>query len=229
SSIEKLNNHNSSQKPGVFAILIHVVRTCHKRGVIYGVVDRIFRLCHPKFQQNNLINAINIFLKNGYPLHFIFSTIHNKRQLKTRLHEHISDINISSKSPSVISNMDLTIWRRIAILHRIKWITYNKRLISEIVHIKKQKHGINRQNDTVFARSVFWHYTFSFSFLISSFFFSPLPSLPLSVLISLFSFSTLRYSILWKSDVRYSLLQKFFNKTIVRYGIPSTCIFSLFY
>ncbi|KAG5309544.1 DEN1B protein, partial [Acromyrmex insinuator] len=156
------------------------------------VVDKtIFCLCHPKFQQNNLIDAIKVFLQNGYPLSFIFSTIHNrikyhinkfnnlnknkddsggrfftipyvntiserfipvvnmlncklaftipntlrsfirrgkddlehvqsqnvvyriscddcdasyvgqtKRQLKTRLHEHVSDINISSKSPS---------------------------------------------------------------------------------------------------------------------------------
>ena len=50
-------------------------------------MDKIFRLCHPKFQQNNLIDAINIFLKNGYPLHFIFSTIHN------RIKFHINNIN----------------------------------------------------------------------------------------------------------------------------------------
>ena len=210
--------------------------------MIYGAVDKIFCLCHPKFQQNNLIDAIKIFLQNGYPLRFIFSTIHNrikyhinkfnnlnknkddtekkfftipyvntiserfipivnmfncklaftipntlrsfirrgkddlehvqsqnvvyriscddcdasyvgqtKRQLKTRLHEHVSDINISSKSPSVISN------HRMVENHNFKWDkveildiepSYNKRLISEMVHIKKQKHGINRQNDT---------------------------------------------------------------------------------
>ncbi|KAG5307112.1 PAX9 protein, partial [Acromyrmex insinuator] len=82
-----------------------------------------------------------------------------KRQLKTRLHEHVSDINISSKSPSVISN------HHIEENHNFKWDkveildvepSYNKRLISEtserlisgMVHIKKQKRGINRQNDT---------------------------------------------------------------------------------
>ena len=63
-----------------------------------------------------------------------------KRQLKTRLHEHISDINISSKSPSVISN------HHIEENHNFKWNkvdildvepSYNKRLISKIVHIKK--------------------------------------------------------------------------------------------
>ena len=74
-----------------------------------------------------------------------------KRQLKTRLYEHVSDINISSKSPSVISK------HRIEENHNFKWDkveildiepSYNKRLISEMIHIKKQKHGINRQNDT---------------------------------------------------------------------------------
>ncbi|KAG5309762.1 COX1 oxidase, partial [Acromyrmex insinuator] len=178
---------------------------CDKRSVIYGVVHRVFCLRHPKFQRNNLIDAIKIFLQNGYPLRFIFSTIHNrikyhinkinnlnknkndterfftipyvstiserfvpivnmfnckltftipntlrsfikrgkddlehiqnqnvvykiscedsdvryvgqtKRQLKTRLHEYVSDINISSKSSSVISN------HRIEENHNFKW------------------------------------------------------------------------------------------------------------
>jgi len=37
-------------------------------------------LCHLHFQQNNLINAINIFLNNGYPLQFIFSSF--KKRIK---------------------------------------------------------------------------------------------------------------------------------------------------
>ncbi|KYM96032.1 hypothetical protein ALC62_03912 [Cyphomyrmex costatus] len=214
---------------------------CHKRGVIYGIIDKIILLCHPKFHNRNLIDAINIFLLNGYPLDFIFTTIKNrlkfhinkissnnnnnnslkkffaipfvdsvsnkfkpianiftcklaytipntlrnfikrgkdkleythnqnvvykiscdncdvsyvgqtKRQLKTRIHEHSSDINKTSKSPSVISN------HRIETNHDFNWSnvkildmepSYNKRLISEMVHIKKQTHGINKQNDT---------------------------------------------------------------------------------
>ena len=42
-----------------------------------------------------------------------------KRQLKTRLHEHVSDINISSKSPSVISNHRIE--ENLSILNGIKW------------------------------------------------------------------------------------------------------------
>ncbi|KYN06043.1 hypothetical protein ALC62_03043, partial [Cyphomyrmex costatus] len=74
-----------------------------------------------------------------------------KRQLKTRLHEHILDINKGSKSPSVISdhciekNHDFN-WDNVEILDIEPF--YNKRLISEMVHIKKQIHGISRQNDT---------------------------------------------------------------------------------
>ncbi|KAG5314520.1 MOS1T transposase, partial [Pseudoatta argentina] len=125
---------------------------------------KYFHLCHPKFQQNNLIVLINIFLQNGYPLHFIFSTIHNSikyhinninslnnnkddtersftipKQLKTRLHEHVSDINISSKSINHNFKCD-----KVNMLES----SYNKRLISEMIYIKKQKYGINRQNDT---------------------------------------------------------------------------------
>ena len=37
-------------------------------------------------------------------------------------------------------------WNKVDILDRKP--SYNKRLISEMVHIKKQKYEINRQNDT---------------------------------------------------------------------------------
>ena len=46
-------------------------------GIIISFVGKIFLLSHPWFQHNNLIEAIYIFLNNGYPLPFIFSTIEN--------------------------------------------------------------------------------------------------------------------------------------------------------
>ena len=64
-----------------------------------------------------------------------------KRQLKTRLHEHVSVININSISPSVISNY------RMEENHNFKWDKVDildieplvdKRLISEMVHIKNR-------------------------------------------------------------------------------------------
>ena len=41
--------------------------------------------------------------------------------------------------------------------------SYNKRLISEMVHIKKQKHGINKQNDTESLPELYSNIIHSFS------------------------------------------------------------------
>jgi len=78
-----------------------------------------------------------------------------KRQLRTRINEHISDINKKSKLPSVISNHRLE-FRHDFEWNNIKWTelldnesSYYKRLISEMVHIKKQHKGLNKQSDTV--------------------------------------------------------------------------------
>ena len=43
--------------------------------MIIGMVDRIFKLSHPKFHQNNLYLTIQTLLNNSYPLNFIFNTI----------------------------------------------------------------------------------------------------------------------------------------------------------
>ena len=67
-----------------------------------------------------------------------------------RLREHISDIRKNTGSPTVITD------HRINCNHNFKWndvkildcdSSYNNRL-SEMIHIKKQKQGLNRQNDT---------------------------------------------------------------------------------
>jgi len=75
-----------------------------------------------------------------------------KRQLKTRIIEHSSDINKESiKNPSVISNHWISLdhnfdWNKIKILDRK--LSYNKRLTSEMIFIKRQKIGLNLQSDT---------------------------------------------------------------------------------
>ncbi|KYM83920.1 hypothetical protein ALC53_05682 [Atta colombica] len=79
---------------------------CHKRGVIYGFIDRIVRFCHPRFQKNNLMNVINILLKNEYPLQFIFSTLYNR----IKFHNKITTTNIikvKEKFFAVPSNLSL--------------------------------------------------------------------------------------------------------------------------
>ena len=50
----------------------------HKRGVIYGLVDKVFQITSPIFHKKNLECVIRILLDNSYPLSFIFSNINNR-------------------------------------------------------------------------------------------------------------------------------------------------------
>jgi hypothetical protein len=212
---------------------------CHKKGVIFGMVDKLILLSHPQFHQKNFTFLVNTLLENNYPLDFIFTMIQlrlkhlfykddidttdkrvrrfftipyinsvsekflsfplkydcnvaftiphklnrfittgkdvidhlscndvvykincmdcessyvgqTKRQLKTRVREHKADIR-RAVSPSVISthrmdnnhNFD---WENVEILD--KEPSYKKRSISEMLHIKKQHKGLNKQSDT---------------------------------------------------------------------------------
>jgi len=74
-----------------------------------------------------------------------------KRTLCTRVSEHRGHIRRNSTQPSVITD------HRIVTNHDFNWTdvkvldvekNYKKRLISEMIHIKLQKHGLNSQNDT---------------------------------------------------------------------------------
>ncbi|KYN39275.1 hypothetical protein ALC56_06352 [Trachymyrmex septentrionalis] len=74
-----------------------------------------------------------------------------KRKLKTRLKEHINDLKKPANSHSVISNhrfdtdhvMD---WDNAKILDSER--SHYKRLVSEMIYIKMQKNGLNKQSDT---------------------------------------------------------------------------------
>jgi len=74
-----------------------------------------------------------------------------KRLLKDRIGEHRNHIKKNSCQTSVITN------HRINSNHEFEWnnvrvldeeTNYKKRLISEMIHIKRQKCGLNSQNDT---------------------------------------------------------------------------------
>jgi len=74
-----------------------------------------------------------------------------KRQLKTRVKEHINDFKKTSSQLSVISK------HRLDFNHTFNWDNtqildfepnFYKRLISETIHIKEQTHGLNLINDT---------------------------------------------------------------------------------
>lgn len=55
----------------------------HRRGVVYGLVDKILSISDPQFHQDYLKLIINVLLNNVYPLLFIFSTI--SKRLKSLL------------------------------------------------------------------------------------------------------------------------------------------------
>jgi len=58
--------------------------TTHKRGVIFGMVDKTILLSHPRFHQKNLTESIKVLLNNDYPLSFIFNTIRSRITLHSK-------------------------------------------------------------------------------------------------------------------------------------------------
>jgi len=77
---------------------------------------------------------------------------------KTRVNEHKSHIRRNSIQLSVITDHRLKSkydfdWDNVKILDSES--NYNKRFISEMIHIKKQKHGLNAQTDTALLNPVY--------------------------------------------------------------------------
>lgn len=73
---------------------------CHKKGVIYNLVDRAILLSNPIFHKKNLEFVINMLIDNGYPLDLIFNEINyrlkylimNKLNDNTLTRTHISNL-----------------------------------------------------------------------------------------------------------------------------------------
>jgi len=81
-----------------------------------------------------------------------------KRMLHTKVGEHRSHIRRNSAQLSVITD------HRLQAEHEFDWgnakvldqeFNYNKRLISEMIYIKKQKHGLNAQTDTALLDPIY--------------------------------------------------------------------------
>ena len=76
-----------------------------------------------------------------------------KRKLSTRLYKHISDIRKNIGSATFITDHRINFdyyfkWNEVKILGCES--LYNKRLVSVMIHIRRQKQGLNKQNDTEF-------------------------------------------------------------------------------
>jgi len=89
-----------------------------------------------------------------------------KRQLRTRVKEYRNNIKLNESKYSVISEHMLSCnhsfdWNRVRILDTES--NYNKRLISEMLHIKEQSNGINSQKDTEFLDDAYFSLLRNFS------------------------------------------------------------------
>jgi len=74
--------------------------------------------------------------------------------------EHCNNIKLDKSKHSVITEHRLNFdhdfdWENIKILDTES--NYNKRLISEMLHIKEQKKGINSQKDTEFLDKSYYY------------------------------------------------------------------------
>jgi len=95
--------------------------------------------------KNNVVYKI---LCNNCDASYVGQT---KRQVQTRIKEHTNNIRLEPSRYSVITEHILEFnhsfdWKNIKILDYEP--NYNKRLISEMLHIKEQRHGINSQKNT---------------------------------------------------------------------------------
>jgi len=113
-------------------------------------LDRIIRVHKDQTEhqhKNNVIYKINCENCNAS---YVGQT---KRQLKTRIREHYNNIKLDDSKYSVVTQHMVKHnhtfdWKNVKILDSES--NYNKRLISEMLHIKEQSNGINLMKDTEF-------------------------------------------------------------------------------
>lgn len=73
----------------------------HKKGVIVGLTDKIFRLSHPRFYKSDFVRLIHILIENGYPLNFIINHVsHRLKHFISNSHRGPSNSLPSTPRPS---------------------------------------------------------------------------------------------------------------------------------
>jgi len=98
-------------------------------------------------------------LFNCVELNVMHHTLDRRRLLKTRIDEHRSHIRRNTNQSSVITEHRLEFshdfdWNNVEILD--EKIHFNKRIISEMIHIKKQSYSLNLQHDTDSLDSIYF-------------------------------------------------------------------------
>jgi len=158
---DKNNNDQSSQKikknfftiPYVRSISESFIPITKKYGfdIAYSVPNTLNSFIKrgkdkiDRMAQNDCVYKISC---SGCDMCYVGQT---KRQLGTRLKEHMSDIKKKNGLLSVVSN------HRLDCNHEMNWLetaildvesSYVKRMVSEMIYIKRQCNGLNKQSDT---------------------------------------------------------------------------------
>jgi len=130
-----------------------IVSTIDKSQFITGfrVLNNLGRFIRAHKDTNTLLFNNNVI----YKISCIDCTAsyvgQTKRQLKTRIKEHISNSKLTSAKHTVITDHMQKFshsfdWENIKILNFEP--NFYKRLVSEMLHIKEQQNGINARKDT---------------------------------------------------------------------------------
>ncbi|KYM76652.1 hypothetical protein ALC53_12947, partial [Atta colombica] len=133
----------------------HKINTKHK--------DKFFSMLEDELEPLSNQNVAYKISCEDYDASYVGQT---KRKLNNRSHFRYQKKNgftiISDHCMNLNHNFK---WNEVKILH--KEASYNKRLISEMIHIKKQRQGNNKQNDII-AKTIPLNHTITFPFIITS-------------------------------------------------------------
>ncbi|KYN08455.1 hypothetical protein ALC62_00564 [Cyphomyrmex costatus] len=143
--VELINHNNILEfdlyhKPtssGRFLNFLSLHPLSQKRGIIIGMVDRIFLLSHPKYHLKNLKHLVSILINNDYPLDFIFNSINYR--LETLIKKQ--NVNIKDNSDNLITKQS---WFLVT-LYSINLCEAFKR-VGNLFNAKMAYFGLNKMN-----------------------------------------------------------------------------------
>jgi len=159
--IKKKHNSNKSNNSG-YCSIPYINKLSHKFKHIFSNINtnlafscnhKLNKLIKTGKDQLNKLQHTNVVYRiqcSNCDATYVGQT---KRQLKTRIKKHRQDIQKKSGNFSVVTEHKIDYnhefdWDNIEILDTERF--YNKRLISENLHIKRQINSINKQTDTIF-------------------------------------------------------------------------------
>jgi len=117
----------------------------------FRCINKLSQFVKINKDQNHTLSKNNLVYKiscNDCDVSYVGQT---KRQLKTRLNEHNNNLKQDKSKHSIISEhitkYDHSFdWDNMRIMDRES--NYFKRIVSEMIHIKEQKSGLNLNSDT---------------------------------------------------------------------------------